>query len=101
MRATRSEPATTLIGVNKYTLSVLAHVVPKKGTEFQWIAAQLDSDVEKFGYHGRLVVKSEQEPAIVDLMRSLAKRRTSGATVLEQSKAYDSKSNGRAENAVR
>ena len=47
------------------------------------------------------MVKSDQEPAIVDLMRSLAKRRTSGATVLEQSKAYESKSNGRAENAVR
>ena len=47
------------------------------------------------------MVKSHQKPAVVDLMKGLAKRRTFGATVLEQSKAYDSKSNGRAENAVR
>ena len=88
--------------MDKYTNAVLAHVVPQKGTGFQWVATQLDRDVRKFGYHGRLVLKSDQEPAKVDLMKNLAKRRrTSGATVLEHSKVYNSKSNGRAENAVR
>ena len=96
-----SESATTIVGVDKYTQGVLAHVVPKKGTEFQWIAKQLDLDVKRFGYNGRLVVKSDQEPAVVDLMRDLARRRSNAPTVVELSKAYDSKSNGRAEGTVR
>ena len=87
--------------MDKYTRGVLAHVVPKKGTQFQWVAAQLDRDVQKFGYHGRLIVKSDQEPAVVDLMKELAKRRLYAPTVIESSKAYDSKSNGRAEGDAR
>ena len=81
--------ATSLVGVDKYTNGILAHVVPKKGTAFQWVAAELDRDVRKFGYHGRLVVKSDQEPAVVDLMRDLARRRIDAPTVIESSKAYD------------
>ena len=46
-------------------------------------------------------MKSDQEPAVVDLMKDLAKRRLKVPTVLEISKAYDSKSNGRTEGAVR
>ena len=94
-------PATTLVGVDRYTQAVLAHIVPKKGTEFTWVAAQLERDVRKLGYNGRLVVKSDQEPAILDLMRKLARRRQSAPTVIEKAKAYDSMSNGRAENTVR
>ena len=94
-------PATTLVGVDRYTHAVLAHVVPRKGTEFAWVASQLERDVKRFGYHGRLVVKTDQEPAILDLMRNLARRRAQAPTIIEKSKAYDSQSNGRAENAVR
>ena len=95
------ESATTLVGVDRHTQGVLAHVVPSKGTEFQWVAAQLDRDVRKFCYHGRVVVKSDGENSVVDLMRELARRRQLAPTVLERSKAYDSKSNGRVEGAVR
>ena len=38
---------------------------------------------------------------MLDLMRTLAQRRTLAPTVLEDAKAYDSKSNGRAESSVR
>ena len=79
-------PATTIVGADKRTQAVLAHVAPKKGTEIAWVAQQLDRDVKKFGYNGRLVVKSDQEPAIVDLMRALARRRVSAPTVIEHSK---------------
>ena len=95
------DPAVTLVGVDKSTQGVLAHVVPGKGTAFDWVAAQLDRDVRKWGYHGRVVVKSDGEPAIVDLMKELALRRKESPTVIERSKAHDSMSNGRAENAVR
>ena len=96
-----SEPATTLVGVDRTTQGIVAHVVPKKGTQFEWVAAQLEKDVRKFGYHGRVVLKSDGENAIKDLMKEVALKRCDMPTVLEHSKAYDSKSNGRAENAVR
>ena len=53
----------TLVGVDKASDAVLAHVVPAKGTRFDWAAAQLDRDVRRFGYHGRIVVKSKEETA--------------------------------------
>ena len=96
-----SDPATTLVGVDRTTQGVVAHVVPKKGTQFDWVATQLEKDVRKFGYHGRVVVKSDGENAIKDLMTELARKRSDMPTVVEHSKAYDSKSNGRAENTVR
>ena len=43
----REDPAVTLVGVDKYTQGVLAHIVPGKGTAFDWVAAQLDRDVRK------------------------------------------------------
>ena len=95
------EPATTIVGVDRSTEGVLAHVVPAKGTAYEWVAIQLEKDVRKFGHHGRVVVKSDGEPAARDLMKQLARRRANLPTVIERSKPYDSKSNGRAENTVR
>ena len=48
-----AESATTIVGVDKYSHAVLAHVVPKRGTEFEWAAKQLDRDAKKFGDYGR------------------------------------------------
>ena len=95
------EPAVTLVGVDKASDAILAHVVPEKGTKFDWVASQLDRDVKRFGYHGRIVVKSDGENAVCDLMQELARKRRENPTVVETSKPYDSKSNGRAEGAVR
>ena len=53
------------------------------------------------GYHGSIVVKSDGENSARDLMNELARRRREDPTVIEASKPYDSKSNGRAEGAVR
>ena len=75
--------------------------MPQKGSVFDWVAQQLHRDVRRFGYSGRLVVKTDGEPAAKELMTELAKKRKAEATVLEQSKPHDSKSNGRAENSVK
>ena len=93
--------APPLVGVDKASDAIIAHVVPEKGTKFDWVASQLDRDVKKFGYHGRIVVKSDGENAVKDLMQKLARKRRDMPTVVETSKPYDSKSNGRAEGAVR
>ena len=93
--------ATTLVGTDRASKAVLAHVVPQKGTQFDWVATRLEQDVRRFGYNGRLVVRSDGEPSIKDLMKELATKRREAPTVVETSKPYDSKSNGRAENAVK
>ena len=102
----RSKPtddaAVNLVGVDKSSDAVLAHVVPQKGSVWKWVASQLDRDVKRWGYYGRVVIKSDGENAAKELMEELARKRASvGATVVEQSKPYDSKSNGRAENTER
>ena len=97
----KEEAAVTLVGVDMASDAILAHVVPEKGTKFEWIASQLDKDVRKLGYHGHIVVKSDGENAVKDLMQELARKRRDPPTVVETSKPYDSKSNGRAEGAVR
>ena len=61
----------------------------------------MDRDIKKWGYHGRVVVKSDGENAATELMNELAKKRAEAAMVVERSKPYDTKSNGRAENTVR
>ena len=90
-----------MVGTDRASKAVIAHVVPAKGTQFEWVARRLEQDVRRLGYHGRLVVRSDGEPAATDLMHELARRRGDMPTSIEQSKPYDSKSNGRAENAVR
>ena len=97
----REEAAVTLVGVDKASDAVLAHVVPEKGTRFDWVAEQLDRDIRRFGYNGRVVVKSDGENAARDLMTELARRRKEDPTIVETSEPYDSKSNGRAEGAIR
>ena len=34
----KDDPAVTLVGVDKATDAILAHVVPEKGTRFEWLA---------------------------------------------------------------
>ena len=78
----------------------MAHVVPCKGGEQEWVTEQVARDVVKLGYHDELVLRSDQEPAIVDLLREVAKVRGSKRTFLEQSPVADSQANGVAERAV-
>ena len=75
----KDEPAVTLVGIDKASDAILAHVVPEKGTRFDWVAVQLDRDVKRFGYHGRIVVKSDGENAAKDLMNELARKKEGSA----------------------
>ena len=85
----KDDPDVTLVGVDKSTDAILAHVVPEKGTRFEWVATQLERDVRRFGCHGRLVVKSDGENSARDPMSELAKKRRDLPTVVETSKPYD------------
>ena len=53
------------------------------------------------GYFGRVVVRSDGEPAIRDLMSELARARGDAETAIEHTSPGDSRANGFAERAVR
>ena len=78
-----------------------AHVVSQKGN-IEWVAEKMCEDIEEFGHCGKIIVKSDQENALVDLIKEVKKKRENKnrETLFENSKVYDSQSNGEAERAV-
>ena len=89
------------VGEDRKTRCFIAHVVPGKGAKTEWIPIQLARDLRKMGYFGRVVVRSDGEPAIKDLMVELARARGDAETAIENTAPGDSRSNGYAERAVR
>ena len=75
-----------------------AHIVPMKGN-VDMVAEKLALDIEDMGHKDEVTVKSDQEPALLDLVNAIAKSRR-GITHKEKAKARDSQSNGTAERAV-
>ena len=67
-----------------------------------WIAGKIKDDIAEFGYGGPLVrIKSDQEPAIVDVHRAVIAKHGSAPALLVNSPVGDSQSNGRVENAIK
>ena len=79
---------------------MFAHVVPMKGGSHREVVAMLVKDLERCGFHGKVVLKGDQEPAIEDLMREVARSRGDLETILEFSPVRDSSGNGLAEKGV-
>ena len=63
--------------------------------------AQTLRDLERLGYYGDVVLRSDGEPALVDLMKEIAKGRGNRRTVIEHSAPGDSQGNGFIERGVR
>ena len=81
---------------------VKAHLVEHKGLLDTWISGRVAEDLAEFGYRGvGVCIKSDQEPAILEVQRKVAEIRCGAKTVPVNSPAGDSKSNGRVENAIR
>jgi hypothetical protein len=76
------------------------HVVSSKGSGTQDGVEQVLRDLRRMGHHGKIVVKTDQESAIIDLLRAVAKERGEARTVFETAARSDSKGNGEAEKAV-
>ena len=91
---------TILVMVETMCRSIWAYVVEHKGSD-DWVAEQIVDDLETVGLaNERIVIKADQETAITDLQRSVAKLRKGYGSALEQSRVGDSNSNGRVERAV-
>ena len=81
---------------------VKAHLVEHKGLLDTWISGRVAEDLAEFGYRGvGVCIKSDQEPAILEVQRKVAEIRSGAKTVPVNSPAEDSKSNGLVENAIR
>ena len=52
------------------------------------------------GHHGEIVVKTDQEAAIIDLLRVVAQQRGEARTIFTTAARSDSKGNGPAEESV-
>ena len=50
------------------TRMTLAYVVPMKGADIEQVTEQAARDLLRFGIHGDVLEKSDQEPAIVDAL---------------------------------
>ena len=80
---------------------VSAHVVPLKGAVIDWLIQQCARDLERLGHYGQITLKSDQEAAIVDVLREIANLRGSDGTLVEHSPAADPQSNGFIERGIR
>ena len=76
-----------------------AHAVPSKGTGGGWIVQQFLRDLRKWGLRSDVILKSDGEAAIKDLLNRVGDLRGQ-PTQLETSPATDSRANGLAERAV-
>ncbi len=99
------EYITVLVGRERRSKMIIAHVVPMKGAGLQWMVDQVVRDIRKLGIHGRVILKGDQENSLVDLLGSVCKARGENGmgdmmTVLELSPKGESQSNGLAERAV-
>jgi len=74
--------------------------VPEKGAGAEWTAKQVCRDLVKLGIGGKVVLKADQEPALVSLIESIIKLRGGDITVPEYSPVGESQANGKAERGV-
>ena len=95
------ENVTVLVGRHSQTKMLLAHVVPCKGSTVEWLINQLLRDLRKFGIHGRVILKLDQESALTDLLTKVGQARgLTDQTLIEASPKNESQANGVAEKAV-
>ena len=77
-----------------------AMLVPRKGTEFPWIAKRAAKFIDQLGHNG-VTLRCENELAIEALAREIAQTRQEGSqTVPERPPVGKSRSNGIIERAV-
>ena len=62
---TAGESCTIVVMKDVDSKAIIAHTVPCKGAEVEWTSQQLCRDIRRLGYHGRVQLRSDQEPAII------------------------------------
>ena len=75
-------------------------MVDAKGAGPRNAVNQVLRDLRNMGHYDKVVIITDQEVSIMDLLRGVAKERGASNTILETPPRSDSKANGEAENAV-
>ena len=87
---------TVLVSEDLATGGIRDNLVSAKGNGDPWIAGKIKDDIEEFGYGGAPVrIKSDQEPAIVDVQRAVIAKRGNAPAISVNSP------NGRVGNAIK
>ena len=94
---------TVLVMLETMCASVWSYAIEGKGAiSVEWVAQQVVDDLETVGLSKeRIITKTDQEPAIIQLQQEVAARRKDAGTALENSRVGDSDSNGKVERAIR
>ena len=88
-----------LMGVNHESNWITANMVPRKGPD-PFAVHVVVKEIEASGYN-KMIVKSDQEPAILDLLRTARRERAETIQVIpEESPVGEHQSNGKIENTV-
>ena len=90
---------TILVMKDRSSKAIGAHPVPCKGTEHPYPTMRLTVTLDE-RVRNRIVITSDEEPAIVGLKRAVKERRIE-ETVLEEAPRGDHQANGDAEPAVK
>ena len=93
---------TVLVMQESECRSVWAYAVDQKGATEEWAIHKICEDLETVGMKGdRIIIKDDQEPAIVDVAREIARNRGGQfGTAIDNSRVGDSDSNGTIERAI-
>ena len=94
----RSDVRKILVGRDRWTKMIFGHLVKRKGVGDDLIVKKVLKSISETG-HVKVVVKTDGEPAIVQLQEEIIKQRTQD-TLAENPPAYDPQANGEAERAV-
>ena len=65
------EAAMFLVLRDETTRMVSVHVVPVRGSVIGWVIQKCARDLERLGHRGQITLKSDQEPAIVDVLKEI------------------------------
>eukprot|EP00975_Prorocentrum_lima_P054957 11524558-Prorocentrum_lima.AAC.1 len=89
---------TVLVIKDRNSRAILAHPVLCKGRLHDDTVDQAVASIRRLGHHQRVLLKTDNEPALVDLRRAVAER-LGVQTVVESPPAHEPQANGAVENA--
>ena len=93
--------ATILAVKDRDTRMLMGTIVPRKGSTHEFVAKRVKAFIDELGLSNcRLTIKTDQEPAITDLVGAIVRIRPNVETFHEQSPVGSSASNGVAERGV-
>jgi hypothetical protein len=99
-REDEEEVVTVIVIKDRGSRAIRATRVLQKGAESESEVVRVAECIRSFGHRGKVVLKSDGEPAILALKEAIARRLPEGAVTLE-SAPTESESNGAVENAVK